>query len=302
MTNKVAVLLATYNGEKYLPELFESLQAQTFRNFDIYVRDDGSSDDTLQIIKAFSERLKITVIDSVERLGAAKSFIQLLIGAGDQFDCYMFADQDDYWHPEKIFRAQSNINSTEGPMLYCAGYELVDSRLNHIAFSSPPRFITINNALVENVVTGCTVALNRHARNLVIKNLPNELMMHDWWFYIVFSALGKVVYDDYPALKYRQHPGNVVGAAISTSHDIGRRIKRFLSYKREGIFVVSSQAKEFYSCFGGFLSVPDANIVLSLVRKQTILGRLRLALGSSFVRQRSIDTFILRILFLIGRF
>lgn len=303
MKNKVAVLLATYNGEKYLPEFFESLEKQTYKNFEIYVRDDGSSDASLQVVKSFSERLKITVIDSTERIGAAKSFIQLLLGVSDQFDCYMFADQDDYWHFEKISRAQANINITGGPVLYCAGLELVDSQLTHISFSSAPRIINLNNALVENIATGCTLALNPKARRLIIENLPNNLTMHDWWIYIVLSALGKIVYDDYAALKYRQHAGNAVGAATNVAHDIVRRINRFFLTKRGGVFSISSQAEEFYRCFGPLLTMRDAKLVLSLIRgKKNLWSRCRLVFNPNFVRQKWIDTFILRIVFMMNRF
>lgn len=304
-TKKVAVLLATYNGEKYIAEFLESLLAQSFTEFELFVRDDGSTDNTLNILTDYSDRLNITLIDSSSRLGAAKSFIQLLIEVGEGFNCYMFADQDDVWNFDKIERAYTKLlnEKNDVPILYCAGLELVDSSLAHISFSLPPRIISLRNALIENIATGCTIALNEKARELVINNLPEKLIMHDWWFYIVFSALGQVIYDAYPALKYRQHGGNVIGAATSPFQDLKRRIKRFLSSKKDGVFSIADQAAEFDRCFGPFLTADDARLVKSIIEgKKTMSGRFRLALNSGFVRQKKMDTFILRILFLLGRF
>lgn len=304
-TKKVAVLLATYNGEKYLSEFLESLSAQSFKGFELFVRDDGSSDRTLNILADYSSRLSIIILEHTERLGAAKSFIQLLVESGGYFDCYMFADQDDYWHLEKIERAQAKLSEkkNEMPTLYCAGLELVDSSLSHISFPSPPRVISFNNALVENVATGCTIALNGKARRLVIDNLPRLLTMHDWWLYVIFSAIGKVVYDDFTALKYRQHDGNAVGAATNAYQDLVRRSKRFFSKKKGGVFGIADQAEEFYRCYSHHLNPQDAELVQSLVSgKKSLTGRLSLAFLSNFMRQKPLDTLILRVMFILGRF
>lgn len=302
---KVAVLLATYNGEKYIHYFLDSLVEQNYKEFELIVRDDGSTDNTMKIINSYSNRLRITTLNADERLGAAKSFIRLLLEVKGNFDCYMFADQDDYWHLDKIHRAQEKLTQQDSsfPVMYFAGLELVDSSLSHISFPPGPRIISLNNALVENVATGCTIALNKKARNLVIENLPRQITMHDWWFYIIFSALGKIVYDNYAALKYRQHAGNAVGAATSTFHDLTRRTKRFFSKNSSGVFSISDQAEEFYRCFGSFLSAHEIKLVKELVNgKKTLFGRIGLTASSDFVRQKNIDTFILRIIFLLGRF
>lgn len=302
---KVAVLLSTYNGEKYIHYFLDSLVEQTYKEFELIVRDDGSTDNTMKIINSYSNRLRITTLNADERLGAAKSFIRLLLEVKGNFDCYMFADQDDYWYLDKIHRAHEKLTQQDAsfPVMYFAGLELVDSNLSHISFPPRPRIISFNNALVENVATGCTIALNLKARNLVIENLPRQITMHDWWFYIIFSALGEIVYDNYAALKYRQHGGNVVGAATSTFHDLTRRTKRFFSRNSGGVFSISDQAEELYRCFGSYLSSREIKLVKELVNgRKTLFGRICLAASSDFVRQKNIDTFILRIIFLLGRF
>jgi glycosyltransferase involved in cell wall biosynthesis len=298
------ILLATYNGEKYLSEFFESLTNQSCKNFLLIVRDDESSDNTLNIISNYSNKLNITLLNSNIRLGAACNFIQLLIESGDEFDNYFFADQDDYWHPNKIERAQVNLAEYDNlPTMYCAGLELVDSDLSHISFTPLPRVIDLNNALVENIVTGCTIAINSKARHFVIDHLPRKFSMHDWWFYIVFSALGKIVYDDYVSLKYRQHSHNTIGSAKNIYQDLNKKLKRFFSKRKSGVFSIADQSKEFDRCYGRFLSIQQRKLVQDLiVEKASILGRVRLAFSSRFIRQKKVDTIILRILFLLGRF
>lgn len=305
MTSRTAaVLLATYNGAKYLSEFLDSLVRQSCKDFDLIVRDDGSSDETLKILDSYSGRLRVSTLPFAGRLGAARGFLRLLVDAGDGFDGYLFADQDDSWHPTKVERAIAGLaREKEAPTLYCAGFELVDSNLSHIRFRSPPRVVGLHNALVENIATGCTIALNKSARRVVMEGLPERLSMHDWWLYIVLSALGRVTYDDFPALKYRQHGANAVGAAANVYQDLFRRTKRFLSRKTDGVFTISDQAAEFLRCYAEHLSAQQLDQVESLVvGKKTFLGKARLAAASGFVRQRRLDTLILRLLFLMGRF
>jgi len=303
-TKKVAILLATYNGEKYLPEFLESLTKQTFGEFQLIVRDDGSSDGTLTLVSGYSEKLNITIMDGLQRLGAARSFFQLLTDCGDNYDYYFFADQDDYWHANKLERALSKLGIHNNcSTLYCAGLELVDAHLVHISFRPHARIVGFNNALVENIATGCTIGLNNKARSLIIDRVPNIIRMHDWWFYIVISAFGEVIYDDFFALKYRQHDANVVGAATNIFQEFSRRTKRFFSKSKDGVFCITEQALEFQRCHSKRMSAAQSKLVQGLIDgKVTLLGRAKLALASNFHRQRKLDTFILRLLFLIGKF
>ena len=303
-TIKVVVLLATYNGEKYLHAFLESLVAQTFKEFELIVRDDGSSDETLSIVNSYSNKLNITVSNDFNRLGAARNFIRLLTECSTKYEYYFFADQDDCWNTNKINRAVEKLSSKKNlPTLYCSGLELVGSNLSHISFSSAPRFISVKNALVENIATGCTMAFNSKARSLIVENLPQKISMHDWWIYIVISALGEVIYDDFSSVKYRQHCGNTIGAATSAYQDLVRRSKRFFSKTRSGVFGIAEQAAELYRCFGPLLSKQDIKLIESLtLGKNTVLGKFRLIFTSGFVRQKYLDTAILRTLFLIGRY
>lgn len=301
--HRAAVLLATYNGAKYIREFLDSLVAQTYADFKLIVRDDGSTDGTLEIIRSYSPKIEITFIEANVRLGPAKSFFELLTHAGDDYDFYFFADQDDCWHESKIERAVEKLSAEkENVALYCSRLEYVDENLAHINYSRIPKVIALENALVENIATGCTLALTCPARRLILEHPPSRIIMHDWWFYIVSVAFGKVIYDTFPSIKYRQHGNNAIGAATNIFQDFNRRLSRFVR-NDGGIFGLATQTMEFKRCFSGLLAKKQLVLVDSIIDgKAHVLNRLRLAFASKFIRQRGVDTLILRILFLAGRF
>ena len=155
---------------------------------------------------------------------------------------------------------------------------------------------------MENIATGCTVAINDGTRRLIIDNPPKQLIMHDWWFYIVAAAFGKVIYDPFPSIRYRQHGNNTIGAATTLFQDFKRRLSRFIR-KDGGIFALSMQTAEVRRCFLGVLTREQLILLNKIIDgKNNIFKRCSLAFTSQFVRQRWMDTFILRILFLMGRF
>jgi len=295
--------LATYNGAKYIREFLDSLVAQTYADFKLIVRDDGSIDGTLEIIRSYSPKIEIAFIDANVRLGPAKSFFELLTQAGDDFDFYFFADQDDYWHKSKIERAVDKLSAEkENVALYCSSLEYVDENLAHIKCSRVPKVIALENALVENIAIGCTIAVTRPARRLLLEHLPGRIIMHDWWFYIVIVALGKVIYDTFPSIQYRQHGNNTLGAATNIFQDFNHRLSRFIR-SDGGIFELTTQTMEFKRCFSGLLEKNQLELVDSIIDgKAHVVKRLQLAFTSKFIRQRWVDNLILRILFLVGRF
>ena len=300
----VAILLSTYNGERYIAEFLDSLIEQSYSEFKLIIRDDGSSDKTLEIIQNYQGLLNIECYESDKNLGAAGSFMQLLSLAGSGYKYYFFADQDDVWHRNKISRAIEKIQHLDKRIaLYFSALEIVDSGLMHISYSNVPRLISFKNALVENIATGCASVINANARNLIISRPPERVLMHDWWVYLVCSAFGEIVFDEFPTIKYRQHGANVIGSATSLFDDYKRRLFRFLHSPKDGIFCVSDQAREFSNCYLDLLSDEQRRLVRMLIYGQDkIYQRILLAIKSPYVRQRRFDTFILRLLFLFGRF
>jgi len=225
----VDVLLSTYNGEKYLQELLDSLLSQTCKEWRLIVRDDGSKDSTADIIRDFKAKYNDTVLllpDSGVNLGVIKSFERLLESSTS--DYFMFCDQDDVWCKEKIEKSLDAVQKLEGeygkelPMVAHTDLYIVDSQLNQISdsyfkwYDIDPDYIysDIDRALLFNAIPGCTMIGNKAAKEL---SLPfnKHVLMHDAW--IVRCALlnkGHLATIREPLIKYRQHSGNVVGASF----------------------------------------------------------------------------------------
>jgi hypothetical protein len=213
------------------------------------------------------------------------------------------ADQDDVWLADKIERAVAALSGhADDIRLYCTRTEYVDAQLRHLGFSPIPRGIAFGNAVVENIATGCTIAFTRRLRQEVLTPPPNGFIMHDWWLYIFGTAFGTVIYDAQPSIKYRQHGNNTVGVPLGFWHDFRRRWARFI--KRDGgIHRLSGQAKAFFACYGSRMKPTDRDVLLRLLAGiDLLLQRLRLALCPPVFRQKRLDTCILRLLFLLGRY
>ena len=219
----VAILLSTYEGERFLVPQLHSLLSQTHRDWVLYWRDDGSTDGTRKVMRDFLTRIgpeRAVVLEENIRVGATESYMRLLRRAyADGNPVLAFADQDDVWLPEKLSRGVAALAAVpdEVPALYFARQVLVDASLRHIALSyrvrRPPGFPT---CLTQNLATGCTVLMNREAMALMAERPAPTGSLHDWWSYIVVSAQGgRLIADNEPTVLYRQHESNTVGAPRS---------------------------------------------------------------------------------------
>jgi len=204
---KVNILLSTYNGERFIAEQLDSLFKQSYSNIEIYIRDDGSTDRTVDLIKSCSFDNKLVTFTAANNISVVASFLQLLANSGESGDLYAFCDQDDVWKPDKITRAVEKIMDCAEPdkVLFCSRLEYVDEQLKPLGLSSIPRFVGFNNAVVENIATGCTVVFGETIRQLMLKGRSNDMIMHDWWAYLVASVFGDVIYDNVSSIRYRQH-------------------------------------------------------------------------------------------------
>lgn len=218
---RVAILMGTYNGAAHLQEQLDSLVAQTHRDWVLVVSDDGSSDATLAILHAFQAQLgeHRVMIRSGPRNGFVANFLSLACDPGCEADYYAFCDQDDIWHADKLERALARLASCAGqPGLVCGRTRFVSEAGAFIGYSALfSRTPCFRNALVQSIAGGNTMVFNRHAQQLVAAAGPRvKVASHDWWMYLLVSgANGRVIYDPQPALDYRQHGNNLVGANVS---------------------------------------------------------------------------------------
>lgn len=217
----IAILLATYNGARFLPEQLASFEHQTEADWHLFWRDDGSTDNTVAIMEEFSARTRncTRIMDPIDRLGATNSFLLLLQEAAKtlgEMDIVAFSDQDDVWFPEKLKRAKKTLVRTEldVPAIYFARQRLIDENNNAIGESKPIHFLpSFPRCLAQNVAAGCTIALNRRAVSLINQTKKPKIEFHDWWCYIIVLACGGLcLYDKNIVINYRQHSNNTIGA------------------------------------------------------------------------------------------
>jgi glycosyltransferase involved in cell wall biosynthesis len=221
----VAILMATYNGERYVAELIESVLKQTWPSWTLYVRDDGSQDRTREIVEHYAaehpSRLRILPAGGV-RLGVEGNFSCLLEAAEGPY--FMFCDQDDVWLPEKVEKSMNLMGSLEAeslagtPLLVYTDLRPVDVNLRELDTSvwrhgkhDPDCGKRLNRLVVQNMVFGCTILMNRALKDLVLP-IPEQAVQYDWWFALVAACLGRTDYVPEATLLYRLHGSNTVGA------------------------------------------------------------------------------------------
>lgn len=218
--DSVAIIMSTYNGEKYLAEQIDSILAQKDVDIALYIRDDGSSDGTLSILDAYRKKnANITVVTG-SNVGVGSSFMAALKSAGTHADYYAFADQDDIWLPEKIRKAINCIKAEEDvrPVCYCSNQILVDCRDEIIGIRhEKPVDTGYLQVLCNNMVTGCTMVWNRKLQKILADDryTPSPGLLkkriHDVWVAMVAAVVGTIYYDPNAYIHYRQHENNVVG-------------------------------------------------------------------------------------------
>ena len=222
-TPSVFILLASYNGENFIAEQINSILTQTYSSWTLLIRDDGSTDTTLQIIqKLIGQDTRITLLNDV--LGpsgsATQNFSHLMeAGLQSEAEYFFFSDQDDLWHPEKIAQQLQVIESMDNtrPCLAHHDLEVVDDKLNllHASFFHRmrlrPNEATFSSLLGRNEITGGTMVCNRKLLEYA-SPIPEHVIIHDWWLALICAATGNMKAIDAKLIKYRQHSNNEIGA------------------------------------------------------------------------------------------
>lgn len=263
----VCVLLSTYNGEKFLEEQIDSLLKQEGVDLKILARDDGSSDNTLSILKKYSENHKNISYYSGQNIKPAQSFFDLIRKAPSA-DYYAFCDQDDVWDHDKLISAVNKLEKEDKikPNMYYSNLRIVDQNLTFYRFSHSEPSIQKNkySVLTEDMATGCTIVFNNVAEEMIRGNTPEYCSMHDTWVYMVCKFFGKTIYDFDAHISYRQHENNVVGTYLGkkTIDIYVSRIKRLFDRNLQPRY---NNACNFYRAFGQLLNAEDAEKVLKLV-------------------------------------
>lgn len=257
---KIDILMATYNGEKYLVEQIESILNQTYSNFNLIISDDNSTDSTKKILKGYEKKdSRIKVIFNDKNVGSNENFKKLLKKVDNNF--FMFSDQDDIWYNTKIEESLNKLKIEDADLVF-TDLEIVDSNLNIInkSFNKKKKYykkiIKYNDfkrVFLYNVVTGCTILCKSKYINDILSFTYSKTILHDHIVALLVSLKGTITYLNKSTVKYRQHNNNQVGSKRYVdkfnnfydirNHLINVKINMFEYYKENERFFNKSQIK-----------------------------------------------------------
>ncbi len=301
----VAILMASYNGARFLRDQLDSIAAQDHDDWSLHVSDDGSSDGTLAILAAFARAHpgRRIVWRRGPGRGSTANFLSLLHDPRIEADFFAFADQDDVWLPEKLGRAVAALAPhAAAPALYGSRTWVTDAGLTIRGVSPMPRRTPgFRNALVQSLAGGNTMVLNARARDISVRaGRADGAACHDWWHYqLVSGAGGTILFDPAPTLLYRQHGQNQVGANLSLRARY-RRIAamiggRFAEWNRANGAALSQASplltRENRDCLESFLAL----------RRTRGLAALRRLRAAGLFRQSRAGNLSLAVAAMIGR-
>ncbi|MEA5002400.1 MAG: glycosyltransferase family 2 protein [Christensenella sp.] len=273
----IDILLATYNGEKYLRAQIKSLFLQDCQDFRVTARDDGSTDQTMQILEeyeaAYPERFHI-IRDGQPTGSAKENFFRLLQYASAEY--IMFCDQDDIWLPDKLNLTLQTLQTAQNewgnvPLLVHSDLTVVndqDQVLHPSLFALQKldrqrRYL--HQLLPQNNITGCTMLFNRALAKLIRPS--GDALMHDWWIGLIAAAFGYIIVAP-NRIHYRQHMANEVGAKDVKSASYFKQKLSNTGDIHQSILDTYKQAQAFGETYDDLLDAEQKE----LIRMFTSLG------------------------------
>lgn len=297
----IEVVLPTYNGVVYLEQQVASIDQQSLRPQRVLLRDDGSNDGTQRLVRRLQSRYGnwLMVLPSDEHLGCIANVNRLL--ESTQASYVALADQDDVWFPNKLeislalLQQMERIHGAESPLLVHSNLELIDADGNPVGCTYMqrqrlnPRLTSPRELSLTNVVTGCTVLLNRPLLQKALP-IPEQALMHDWWLALVCSVCGSLDYISSPTVFYRQHEKNKIGSKGFGFTYIGARIRELLIRdKRQWALSVALQARQLELKYNlKFSCIYD---LLCLSRWRRVIPVIMLVCTSKFYRHGPLRSF-----------
>jgi rhamnosyltransferase len=286
---KVRVLLVTHNGEKFLNEQIESILNQVGCQVILFCADTGSTDQTLEILNTWKEKGDIENIVHLGELPAVNAFLKAIEIVNNNFPLAL-SDQDDIWERDKLSKQLALLNN-DVPQLICHDRSIIDlNGLRILDSQTKVRQLGLKNALIENVVFGNTVLMNKRGIDLVRKHKSSNLVMHDSFIYLLFSCLGQTTYIHESLTRYRIHNRNLVGLPNTLV-----RIKKF----RLNSAAFYQQNKSFFNLY--YKEISNANLDIfsnyfKILETERPLCRLLYIVTSSIRRQSIFQTLLWKLL------
>ena len=276
----ISVLMSTYNGGRYLRQQIDSILQQEGVEVHLLVRDDGSTDNTLDILNSYAQKGLLRWYQG-ENLKSARSFLRLLKDS-EKCDYYAFADQDDYWEVNKLRVAVEHLQDYKEDTyaLYLAQPQAADQDLNPLPTTQFKPLNTFGESLVYRFAMGCTMVLNNKLREVIISYEQQYPCMHDVWIYTIAHAIGsKVIWDNQPHTLNRQHGNNVVGLGEGICKKWSARLKR-LCNKEEERYHQNSEIRE---AFRHLMPLENKDTIDTFVQaKHSLSDRFKLILSPKY--------------------
>lgn len=310
--SKVAIILSSYNGSKYIREQIDSLLAQTYQTISVFIRDDGSSDGTAAMLSDVYQnepRVKlvwdVSGVTSNKNLGFGNSFsttVRAALSDNEHFDYIAFCDQDDFWEPEKISSAISALSAVDSskPCLYASNYFICDEKLEaKTTFNdgTPMAGVTFPNLFFEGVFPGFCIVINRTLAELAFINDPvADIFYHDKWVTLIaLGHGGEIIYDNTPLARYRRHEA----AASSTDLGFAAKLKWRINNVLNGDFCPRTKQMlyEYKRCFYSDSS-DEIKVFLDTFTGNSKLKKL---FFKSRLRRSSSGELLMRLILLTGK-
>lgn len=292
----VAVVMSTYNGAAHLAEQVNSILAQEGVKVSLFVRDDGSTDETLDILRSYERRGLLTLF-SERNVGVVASFIDGISRVPREYPYVALSDQDDVWHRDKLQRALTVLGEKDQgvPQLYCSEYLFCDESLRPAGRSHLNKIgVNFATLLYEVRVSGNTTVINRTLADMAIAAGSDEVYGHDWWLGLLAASMGELTFDNFISLDYRRSSATVSPTGASPLALLRFRVRKFLD--GEELSRITAQLKKLNNLHGVQLDEEKRR----LLERFLFGGRLAKALSPVRLRQSVGDEAALRLLFLLG--
>ena len=306
--DKVGIMLATYNGEKYIREQLDSIIAQTYTNWVIFISDDHSTDNTLEILQEYKLKLKekLVILENENKFASAKLNFANLFEKVNGMDYYMFCDQDDVWNKNKILdllvKTKIEEKTDKIPVLTYCDSKIVDEKLtvmnnSLVEYSNKhlPEKNLMKHVLLENYFPGCAVFFNQELKDK-IETIYKDCEMHDWWLTLTAALCGKIIFLNEPLHYYRQHGNNTVGAHKDDSFFVKviNRIKKLFDLNKTKTTwknyqkTVMIQANELYKIYSEKEEIKEKNLkdiekFINIMKTENKFKRLFLLIFNGYV-------------------
>lgn len=292
----VNILISTYNGEQYIEKQIESIIKQTYPSIKIYIRDDGSTDKTLDILQKYSNDERITVIQG-DNVGFGSSFMQLLDMAAEG-EYWAFCDQDDIWDDCKVKNAVEKLRTMEynEPNMYFHNFYLTDENMNIIGvYSNRISGYSFQMAITECLHMGFATVINKTLRDLMLKGDIMNLRSHDWWAELIVMEFGNVYTDDYIGAMHRRLDSSLSSSSLKS------RVKWFFSALK-GNSEICNLTRQFKIVFEDKMNEKDRKVLSWFDNSRyNLIVALKKCFYYKRWRSSIISELVVRILMLVGK-